>query len=335
LDAEVTNRPVHQVAPVHEVLPVHEVVGGAVDDLPPPAPAMYDFVVPSFRITTTRSLENDTDFASLAIAALAADGTTLQTYGPVTQSLGDLGNGTHGLDLALRGIEVPGGGSLGIVFTIANKGSSSVKNTIVGDLNTVCAGIVGALASGQLAGIATSGTPAVAATATSTAVAATPPAAIAIPLWEAAVGAALAVGLLDLITILFADCDGWVVNATMQIGSLELQQMASQAPWEWTTDYPGSDSPTGCGANSNYVVDYEVYASSLAVTVPNVLGFDPPQATTALSKAGLTVNSRTAKANVDLPQVITQSPSGGSIVPRNTVVSIEVGVPEGGNHPIP
>ena len=320
-------------------VPADQIVGVDINDLPPPPAGKYDFVVPSFTITTMRSgflgekVESDTDYASLAIVAMAADGTTLQTYGPITQSLGNLGNGSHGLGMALRGIDIPDGGTMGIVFTIANKGSSSAIDTIVSNLNTVCAGIIGALASGQLAGVATAGTPAVAATATTAAAAAVPPAAVAIPLWEAALGVALAAAVLDLITVLFADCDGWVVNATMQIGSLELEQMASQAPWEWTTTYPGSNSPTGCGANSNYVVEYQVYASSLEVTVPNVLGLSPTEAAATLTAARLTVETTyivTHTTEDPLPEsrVINQSPPAGTSVAVGSVEQIEVNVPE-------
>jgi hypothetical protein len=142
---------------------------------------------------------------------------------------------------------------------------------------------------------------------------------------------------MELIDYIFADCDGWVVNATMTIGRTELDQMASQAPWNWTTDYPGDDSPDGCGATSNYSVDYQVYATSLEVTVPNVLEKSPKEATQILTAAGFTFETHFGKANVDMPEVLTQDPGPGAILPGPLPIGVTlgVGVPEGGKHPLP
>src|SRR5580658_2822872 len=85
-------------------VPADRIRGVGITDLLPSLAGTYDFVVPAFTIATLRSgflgdkVESDTDYASLAIVAMAADGTTLQTYGPITQSLGNLGIGSHGLN---------------------------------------------------------------------------------------------------------------------------------------------------------------------------------------------------------------------------------------------
>lgn len=114
----------------------------------------YDFAAPAMWIQSTRSPSSDTDYATLGIVAVAPDGTTVGTYGPITRTLGDVGSGPVDLSMALTGIDVPDGGSMGVVFTVMNKGSFSGGGSIETVLDTVCAGIMGALASGQIAGLA-------------------------------------------------------------------------------------------------------------------------------------------------------------------------------------
>ena len=192
----------------------------------------YNFAVPSFVINNVRSTNNDTDYASLGVVALAPDGTTVGMYGPITRSLGDLDEGPVALQMVLTDIDVPDGGSMGIVFTVMNKGWWSGEGTIEDALNTVCAGIIGALAGGQIAGFKTEATPGTPATATTPAIPPTPPAppaAIAMPIWVAALAVIGVVAIMEAVKLLLVDCDGWVVNATMQIGRVELDQAASQA----------------------------------------------------------------------------------------------------------
>lgn len=294
----------------------------------------YNFVVPSFVINNTRSTINDTDYASLGVVSLAPDGTTVGTYGPITQSLGDLDEGPVTLNMVLTDIDVPDGGSMGVVFTMMNKGWWSGKGTIEDALNTVCAGIIGALAGGQIAGFkteATSGTPA---TTTTPAIPPTPPAAIAMPIWVAALAVIGVVAIMEGVKLLLVDCDGWVVNATMQIGRVELDQAASQAVWQWSTRYPGSDSPEGCGSNSNYTVNYEIAASSLEVEVPDLTGQRPKDALALLRNSGLIgAIGEEFKGLVDEPQVAGQNPSPGTLVLHSTTVTLNVEIPKGG--PLP
>lgn len=58
-----------------------------------PEPATFDFTVSSLTVKNPRSLEEDSDFATLAINVLAADNTVIKQYGPIAQSLGGLGKG--------------------------------------------------------------------------------------------------------------------------------------------------------------------------------------------------------------------------------------------------
>ena len=207
-----------------------------------PTSTTFAFAIPSFQITTTRSLLSDTDFATLGIVVTAQDGTQLSTYGPSTVSLGDVGNGGHWLGLLVTGIDVPAGASMKVSFTIMNKGSSQLKDKVVEDLNKVCEGIIGALAGGQLAGMSHTPSP--------TNDDPNPqPAQDAIPAWEAAVGAVLALGIMEAIDALFADCDGWVVTELLTITRSDLDQSTGDALWTWSTRYAGTDSAVGCGDN--------------------------------------------------------------------------------------
>jgi hypothetical protein len=291
----------------------------------------YDFTVQDLYIYHRRSSgvfsSSDTDYASLGIVSLTADGTTVGTYGPVTWSLGDLTGGPVPLRMPLRHIDIPDGGSMGVVFTVINKGTWSGRGTIVDALNYVCGGLVGALGSGQIAGWVTKPTPNSDGTVS-------PPSPTPIGPWWAGIFALGVLGVWEGIKLLWTDCDGWVVNATMQFGRPELDQAASKEPWYWSSLYPGSDSPPGCGGNSDYMVDYEIAASSLEVTVPKVIGLSPQAAYAKLQDNELKVTTgRLIKTNLEVPRVASQDPPAGTTVTRWTTVVIDVAVWHGGPTP--
>ena len=284
---------VHPVTPVKALPP----------DLPP-GPVTFNFAIPSINIAKTRSRDNDTDFATLGIVVYAADGTQLNTYGPSTLKLGDLGNGAHGLYMLSTGIEVPDGAKMGVSFTIANNGSSSAVDTFVNALNEVAAGVLGALASGQIAGYATDAKPGTPATPTTPAQDPTPAQAKAIDTWVALLAEIGTLAVVGLVNYFLADCDGMVVTDLLTYGRPELDQAAAQDWWSLDRNYPGSDSPVGCRGNSNYTVTYEVLASPPGVTVPNLFGADPAKVAGILAPVGLVGRETgSAKGNVDAPEV--------------------------------
>lgn len=150
-------------------------------------------------------------------------------------------------------------------------------------------------------------------------------------------GPAVLQGIEDLL----ADCDGLVVTESLTITQTELAAKAGQVPWTWSTEYKGTNSPAGCGANSDYTVSYTVMASPPCVTVPNLAGAQPGRSSAGQGRRnaqplGLTGHERgTSKANVDTPEVREQSPAAGFIVPPPTVIQYDVYVPEGGEHQLP
>ncbi|MGD0062766.1 MAG: hypothetical protein ABSB76_04915 [Streptosporangiaceae bacterium] len=73
-------------------------------------------------------------------------------------------------------------------------------------------------------------------------------------------GLATLLGLQELLNLLTTDCDGTVAIGTFEFTAAQLAGMVANAnqTWDETQDNPGSNSPAGCGANSDYQVHYRV-----------------------------------------------------------------------------
>jgi hypothetical protein len=316
-------RPVNRIRPV--VAPRPGPGRPPVDPPPPPAPT-FDFTVSSLTVKNPRSLSSDTDFATLAINVLAADSTVVTQYGPVVQSLGDLGKGQSiQPNMSLTGIAVPDGGSIAVSFVVVNKGGWSWDSKVIDALELTGAAVLGALAQGQIAA-PTSVT--AAATASSDAVT-TSTASVSLPV-VIAVGAAI-VGFLEGINILFADCDGTVVPGLMTIGKTELLQFAAPGAWQIIYDYPGTDSADGCGANSDYSVTYTVEPTPPPVplvAVPDIVGKTIANGVKALNAVGLGAVGRTVRTASEPPGLIfAQTPPAGSLAPEHSKVTYDVPSP--------
>ena len=108
-----------------------------------------------------------------------------------------------------------------------------------------------------------------------------------------------------------------------------------QASWGWD-DVPRTQSSVGCGDSSNDIVNYEAAGSPPAVKVPDLLSIDPGKVATELSSVGLVGHETgSSKGNVDVPQVVTQSPLPGWLALAGATVDYSVQVPEGGLHQAP
>jgi hypothetical protein len=294
--------------PFHPILPIGPIA-------PVPTSVSYSFWVPEFTIHSTRALVNDTDYATLGVVITDADGKQVAQYGPSTVSLGNLDEGTYPLNMHVAGIAVPPGGTMGVSFTILNHGSSKAEQDIESALTEFGSDIMKGLSAGAM-GVA---------------------AALAVELssWEASLVAALGDAVLTVIEKLLADCDGIVVGASLSLSYSDLTSNSGAAPWSWSTDYQGTTSSSGCGANSDYSVSYAVKASPPCVTVPDLTGLAPAKVAGVLQPVGLTGRETgTHPGNVDLPEVTSQSPAAGMIV-MPTTVDYEVTVPEGGSHQLP
>ena len=296
---------------------------------PPPPPATFDFAIASMTVKNPRSLLDDTDYATLSINVLAADGTVLKQYGPVSDQLGNLSKGqTINPSIALTGLAIPDGGSIAVAFVVLNKGGWDWDSKAFDALGLVGAGVLGALAQGGILGA-----PVITQAATeTTAAVVTTTAPVSIP-FALAVGAAI-VAVLEGISILFADCDGTVVPGVMTIGKTELLQFAAPGPWKIVTDYPGADSPVGCGANSDYSVTYSVEATPPHVAVPELKGLTIEAGLKALGAAGLVGLERVIDSGLQPSTfIVGQSPAAGVSVVVGSLVTYDIDKPSHGHLP--
>lgn len=104
--------------------PVRPQPGPPIDPPPSTPPVTFDFLVSSLTVKNPRALETDTDYATIAAATLAPDGTQVGSYRPTSQYLGDLGKGKS-IDrgMSLAAMDVPDGGFLALSFVVVNRGS--------------------------------------------------------------------------------------------------------------------------------------------------------------------------------------------------------------------
>jgi hypothetical protein len=216
---------------------------------PPPA-GVYTFTLNNFRITDTRSLHNDTDYVTISVAVNGQKPITLPA-----KSMGDVNNGTHQVNLTIPNVTVGQNNTVAFVYTIVNSGfnSNSVEQALQKIVNAGAEKGAGA-GSTALCGLVTAN-PAVASTCGTVGTSA----------------ATWIMGKLD--SILFANCDGTVAAATHGFtGSALAQGTANGAVISGTDDNKGTDSPTGCGANSRYFVSWTITGKQLPQQPPPVSG---------------------------------------------------------------
>ena len=213
-----------------------------------------NFSLDNIIISNPRSLRTDTDYATITVTVGNAE--------PVskTQALGDLGDGTHNVGLALQ-VDIPDTPTP-IVFAYAvvnnghadealiQKGTEAALAYLTKTGANLIAKQIGqpigdALGSALGASIGTA----------------------VVPLVGTAIGA-----LAGLITsyvggILFADCDGTVATGVRAYVSTDLLNLTvSGKTIRDGVSHPGTDSPQGCGANSKYATNTTI--SSFAAIKP-------------------------------------------------------------------
>lgn len=294
-----------------------------------PPPVTFDFSVPSLTVKNPRAPFTDTDFATIAAATLAPDGTQIAKYGPTSKYLGDLGKG-RSLDpgMSLTGIDVPDGGTVALTFVVVNRGAWAGDSQALDAMDAVGGAVIGALIQGSIAGTPVAAGAAAGATST-----------VTVTIFPAVALTALVLGVLAGLSIIFADCDGTVVAGAMTIGKTELLSMAVQQPWEMTDDYPGTDSPFGCGSNSDYTVTYAIEKTPpppppvQMVATPAVLGMLPNVAAEHIRAAGLQAVMETVLGDLDPGIVSAQSPTAGVSVPIGSTVQFTVHDLPPGGHP--
>jgi hypothetical protein len=191
------------------------------------------FSLDSFRITDTRSRHNDTDFVSFTLLVRDAQGRgTPQT---LKKSMGDVNNGTHQVGLSFPNVAIPAGGSVVFNYLIVNSGHKSES-----DVDKALETAGGALAEkGLVAG----------GTALGTAI---------LPGLGTILGAIGGFLAGEIKNILTANCDGAVAAEQVTLTFDQLMADTANGPMKKETKHPGTDSPTGCGGNSMYFVDWHI-----------------------------------------------------------------------------
>ena len=197
--------------------------------------SLYTFTLKSFKITDTRSLHNDTDFVSIAVAVGKNPPISLPT-----KSMGDLNNGTYQVNLSIPNINAGATDAVAFSYAIVNSGYD--KNTIEQQLKKAVSDAAGkaSAAGGSAAGGALGGS-------------------VGAEIGQY-VGIQAGKWLIDKIEgIIFANCDGPVAAGYHVYSGAQLaHQTANGHIISATDDNKGQDSPTGCGGNSRYYVGWSI-----------------------------------------------------------------------------
>jgi hypothetical protein len=205
----------------------------------------YTFSMDSFRITDTRSAHEDTDYVSISLAVGSAPPITK------TKAMGNLNNGTFKVGLEFDSVSV--GSDMPVVFTyaIVNNGHGSQANVeqslqkagtqLAQKAAEAAAKAVGAeIGSALGASIGTA----------------------AVPVVGTALGALAGWLVGEIGGFLFANCDGPVAAGVHVFKGADLASQTGGGKVLTQTDHnPGTNSPTGCGSNSNYYVSWSVKAA--------------------------------------------------------------------------
>jgi hypothetical protein len=187
---------------------------------------VFTFTLNNFRITNTRSVHEDTDFVSISVVV----GSNAPIHLP-TKSMGNLNNGTYPVNLTIPNVAVAPGENVAFSYSIVNTGFAA--NSTEADLTkaTDAAATAAASAGG---GLISAGT-------------------------GTAVGSAAGGWLGPKIAgIIFADCDGPVAAGDHAWTGAALAAAAMGKTVTTEDNNPGTDSPTGCGSNSQYYVNWSV-----------------------------------------------------------------------------
>ena len=149
-----------------------------------------------------------------------------------TRFLGDLGPHTsRGIGITVGPFDVSGNQMLSFSYLVENKGGGGVSQTLI-DMGKGASALIFSpgVAGGVLAG--------------------------------ERIIKSYAGGLLP------GGCNGIVASDEIVFSKAQLQQMTASGPHTETRNYPGTDSPIGCGSNSNYHVTWTVMRTQLQPLQP-------------------------------------------------------------------
>lgn len=264
----------------------------------------YQLAVPFCYIHEIRSPLNDTLVASMGLRVMNAQGGLHMDYPPQSKQLGDHKHHTTvAVDLAYFDVDVPDptpeapdGGAIYWTLVLTNSASSGA----VTDAEKIVIGLLKALADKTI----------------------DKPKSISDLLVD--IGLIGLEGALDLLTP--GRCDGVVGQLSLNLTARQLAQMTSDPV---KMNCPGTDSPIGCGGNSNYDLYYFVAPPPpppVMVAVPNLLRQSPERARQLTEEAGLLLATVEEKIlpRGSSPRVDSQQPEPGTQVQQGSKVTAVV-----------
>ena len=196
--------------------------------------AQFSFTFDFFTIWETRSRHRDTDFATLSVGVNTPAGDKSPS---LTKSMGNLNNGTFAVNLVFPNVTVNPGDTVYFSYLVVNAG-----NKPPGQIETLIETAAGKLA--------TAGGAALAGAIIGSSV----------PVVGTIVGALAGYLTTELESVFTADCDGTVAGEVQMWSYNQLVSMTSGGPFKWETQHPGTNSPHGCGSNSNYYSAWHINA---------------------------------------------------------------------------
>jgi hypothetical protein len=198
----------------------------------------------------------------------------------VVQSLGNVNNGTHAVsNVSYSGIDFGQDDTLVFNYVMVNAGSTNIDQ-----VRAVLGAVGPAWANGG-----------------------GPPA----PHLASANGIDTDYLVAQLVGIFRSTCDGIVASEQNQL-------VYGQLPITHQTPQPGTHSPSGCGNNSQYTVQWHILP---AVQMPSVEGSSVAEAETRLKNVGITKYGTTGSG----PIVMRQSPNAGMYVDATNEISLTLG----------
>jgi hypothetical protein len=240
--------------------------------------ALLNFTLDSFGITQTRSKHQDTNFAAFTLKLGSSPPTT------IVNPIGNVDNGTHPLQMSFTGVEVGQDDSFIFNYLIVNAGSATTDE------------VRAALEAVGVAWSSGGGPPA--------------------PHLATANGIDTDWLVAQLNGIFRSTCDGIVAAEQDAFSYGELAALMPNNTFSHQTPQPGTHSPSGCGNNSQYTVNWHI---ATALLMPNVFGMPsdtpshPVTETTVQYLNNLGFPNVSWEKNTKGPVVVQQAPQPGYV----------------------
>ncbi|MGX4641548.1 hypothetical protein [Massilia sp. SYSU DXS3249] len=194
----------------------------------------YYFAVRNVRIDNTRSLDEDANYFLSSVTV--GD----RSFPPFFASMGDVREGDYDVGAIIGPLPIEDDGvKISFNYQIVNAGHSDPSAVQKGMVE-----IADQLAKKLWETAAATGN-----------------------LWAAGAAAVITLTTKVLLPLLTADCDGMVALDQLSLTGAQLLAR-TKSGWSETRHYPGTDTPAGCGSNSDYKVSFDVYRSGWSGWLP-------------------------------------------------------------------